>query len=92
MTPEDIPVLPRGVRCGDDRVRGLRVLLGPERVLMLDQIGDAVLRRVNGTDTIRTISEDLARTFCAPRAQVEADVIEYLADLAEKRMVERANG
>ncbi|SDE03649.1 pyrroloquinoline quinone biosynthesis peptide chaperone PqqD [Ruegeria marina] len=88
MTPQSVPYLPRGVRCAHDRVRGVPVLLGPERVLMLDQIGTEVLSRVTGTQSVRAISEDLARTFAAPRDQIETDVMEYLGDLAEKRLVE----
>ena len=92
MTPQCVPCLPRGVRLADDRVRGLRVLLGPERVLMLDQIGDAVLSRVDGARSVRAISEDLARTFAAPRDQIETDVLAYLDDLAEKRLLEARHG
>ena len=92
MTPDCIPFLPRGVRLADDRVRGLRVLLGPERVLMLDQIGDAVLCRVDGASSVRTISEDLSLTFAAPRYQIEADVLAYLDDLTDKRLLEVRHG
>lgn len=92
MTPQCVPCLPRGVRLADDKVRGLRVLLGPERVLMLDQIGDAVLSRVDGARSVRAISEDLARTFAAPRDQIETDVLAYLDDLAEKRLLEARHG
>lgn len=92
MTPQCVPCLPRGVRLADDRVRGLRVLLGPERVLMLDQIGDAVLSRVDGARSVRAISEDLAQTFAAPRDQIETDVLTYLGDLADKRLLEAHHG
>ena len=92
MTPQCVPCLPRGVRLADDNVRGLRVLLGPERVLMLDQIGDAVLSRVDGARSVRAISEDLAQTFAAPRDQIETDVLAYLDDLADKRLLEARHG
>ena len=92
MTPQCVPCLPRGVRLADDRVRGLRVLLGPERVLMLDQIGDAVLSRVDGARSVRAISEDLAQTFSAPRNEIETDVLAYLGDLAKKRLLETRDG
>lgn len=88
MSPGAVPFFPRGVRCAQDRVRGGPVLLGPERVLMLDRIGTEVLGRVNGMQSIRAISEDLARSFSAPLDQIEGDVLEYLQDLAEKRLVE----
>ena len=43
MGVTDRPVLPRGVRLHDDRVRGTKVLLGPETALMLDEIGAAII-------------------------------------------------
>jgi pyrroloquinoline quinone biosynthesis protein D len=92
VTPQCVPYLPRGVRLSDDPLRGLRVLLGPERVLMLDQIGDAVLSRVDGARSVRAISEDLALTFAAPRDEIETDVLAYLGDLADKRLLETRHG
>lgn len=87
ISAEDIAFLPRGVRTHRDQVRAADVLLGPERVLMLDQIGLAILSRLDGAATIADISEDLAQTFEAPRDVIEPDVIEYLADLRDKGFV-----
>lgn len=87
-----IPVLPRGVRTRYDRVRETDVLLGPERVLMLDQIGIAVLSRVNGTATVGAIAQDLSEAYDAPREMIQEDVIAYLTDLAEKRLLDVKNG
>ena len=87
-----VPVLPRGVRMQADRVRGGTVLLGPERVLLLDEIGVAILTRVDGRTAIGAISADLARTYDAPEEAIRGDVIEYLSDLAGKRLVERTDG
>lgn len=87
ITADDIAFLPRGVRTHRDQVRAADVLLGPERVLMLDQIGLAILSRLDGVATVADISEDLARTFEAPREVIEPDVIEYLIDLRDKGFV-----
>ncbi|MEL6100912.1 MAG: PqqD family peptide modification chaperone, partial [Pseudomonadota bacterium] len=76
MTPEAIPTLPRGVRTHYDRVRETDALRRSERVLMLDEIGKAVLDQVDGGASITAISGDLARTYGAPLDQVQADVIE----------------
>ena len=92
MTGADIPVLPRGVRTHFDRVRGVPVLLGPERVLMLDEIGQAVLDKVDGTRPVDQIAAELAEAYGAPLDQVRGDVIEYLDDLAAKRLLDRADG
>lgn len=87
ITAGDIPVLPRGVRCHYDRVRETDVLLGPERVLMLDAIGVAVLSRVDGTCSVAHISEALAAVYDAPRDVIEPDVTAYLQDLVDKGFV-----
>lgn len=87
ITGMDVAYLPRGVRTHRDQVRDTDVLLGPERVLMLDQIGLAILSRLNGAVTVADISADLAKTFAAPLDVIEADVIEYLADLRDKGFV-----
>lgn len=88
----DIPVLPRGVRLGADRVRGSTVLLGPERVLMIDQIGEAILTRIDGQTSVAAICDRLAEAYAAPRDVIEPDVTAYLQDLAEKRLVEVHRG
>lgn len=87
IAPDDVAFLPRGVRTHRDRVREADVLLGPERVLMLDQIGMAILQRLNGVATVADVTDDLAKCFEAPRDVIEPDVIEYLADLKNKGFV-----
>ncbi|MCX7646043.1 MAG: pyrroloquinoline quinone biosynthesis peptide chaperone PqqD [Rhodobacteraceae bacterium] len=88
----DIPVLPRGVRLHPDRVRGLTVLLAPERVLTIDATGAAILSRVDGRRSIGEIAADLARAYAAPAEVIAPDVIDFLQDLAEKRMVDLRHG
>jgi len=92
MNSGDIPALPRGVRRHFDRVRKVEVLLGPERVLMLDAIGCAVLERVDGAASVEAISADLAGVYNAPKDLIEADVIAYLDDLADKRLLDVRHG
>lgn len=83
-----IPYLPRGVRRHFDRVRGRAVLLGPERALMLDPIGDAILGELDGTRSEAQIAAGLAERYGAPLEAVKSDVHEFLSGLAEKRLVE----
>ena len=92
ISSADIPSLPRGVRCHFDKVRNTDVLLGPERVLMLDPIGVAVLYRVDGTAKVSDIAQDLAVAYDAPVDVIEGDVIAYLTDLAEKRLLDVIHG
>ena len=92
MTPASVPSLPRGVRRHHDRVRNVPVLLAPERVLMLDAIGVAVLEKLDGTATIADISSTLAEEYAAPVEVIRQDVIEYPDDLVAKRLVEVSDG
>jgi pyrroloquinoline quinone biosynthesis protein D len=87
IAARDVAFLPRGVRTHRDKVRASDMLLGPERVLVLDQIGLAILSRLDGVASVAEIAEDLAQTFAAPRDVIEPDVIEYLTDLRDKGFV-----
>lgn len=77
----DLPYLPRGVRVIEDRVRGGKVLLGPEKAIALDAIGDAILSRVNGKASFGEIVADLALTYDAPEDQIKQDVKRFLMGL-----------
>lgn len=82
------PVLLRGVRVKHDEVRNMPVLLGPERALMLDQIGAAILAEVDGERDLPTVVARLAAKFNAPEDVIHGDVAEFLTDLADKRLLE----
>lgn len=85
VIPEEaVPKLKPGVRLRFDRARDGWALLAPERVFQLDPVAGEVLRRVDGSWTLRAIIDDLAKAFAAPRAAIAADVQEMLADLAVK--------
>lgn len=77
----DHPYLPRGVRVVADRVRGGKVLLGPEKAVALDPIGEAILSRVTGAVSLGDIIADLATTYAAPRDQIAMDVQQFLVGL-----------
>ncbi len=81
LAPDDRPVLPRGVRVVADRVRGGKVLLGPEKAVALDAIGDAILSRVDGSASFAEIIADLATTYSAPEAQIAGDVQTFMVGL-----------
>ena len=82
------PRLPKGVRLRHDEMRGEWLLLAPERVLKADAIAVEILKRCTGERSIRDIVDDLAATFRADRARIDADVRALLADLAAKRVVD----
>ncbi len=81
LTATDRPYLPRGVRMHKDRVRGGVVLLAPEKAILLDDIGVAILSRVDGKRRFGEIIADLAKTFKAPAEQIETDVQQFLGGL-----------
>lgn len=83
-----VPRLPRGVRLHDDRVRGVPVLLGPERALILDEIGAAILAEVDGERSLATIIDRLALRYAAPRDEIAGDVQGFLDDLQAQRLVD----
>jgi len=87
VTPHQVPYLPRGVRRHYDKVRDTHVLLGPERALMLDETGQAILAELDGTRSIDQIATDLAARYNAPAEAISADMIEFLSGLVDKQMV-----
>lgn len=83
----DRPYLPRGVRVQRDAVRDRMVLQAPEKVIELDDIGVAILSRVDGQTPFGQIVTDLATTYGAPADQVEADVQRFLQSLRSRLYV-----
>lgn len=81
IAPHERPYLPRGVRLMRDHVRDQTVLLAPEKAVALDMVGEAILSRVNGADSLDEIVTDLATTFDAPRDQIATDVQRFLQGL-----------
>ncbi|MFV0382845.1 pyrroloquinoline quinone biosynthesis peptide chaperone PqqD [Paracoccus sp. (in: a-proteobacteria)] len=71
----------------DDRVRGGKVLLAPEKVIALDAIGEAILSRVDGRTSFAGIVDDLAATYAAPRDRIEQDVQRFLTTLRARVFV-----
>ena len=88
LAPRDVPFLPRGVRVQPDRVRGGMVLLAPEKAVALDEIGVAILSRVDGQASLGQIVRDLAQTYQAPEDQIAADVQSFLQGLRARVFVQ----
>jgi len=91
VTNARIPVLPRGVRMHFDKVRGQNVLLAPERSLFLDETGHAILSEVDGQRSIAEIARHLAALYNAPEDAIASDIVEFVDDLADKRVMEFAD-
>jgi pyrroloquinoline quinone biosynthesis protein D len=88
MNTDPVPLLPRGTRLHHDRVRDTMVLLVPERALLLDEIGTAILQEVDGRSTLAAISARLAERYGAPLEDVANDVRGFLDGLAAQRLVD----
>ncbi len=82
------PRLAPGVVPRHDRARGGWVLLGPERVLVLDDVALEVIRTCTADQTTVAQGVDrLAKAFDAPRAAIAADVLDMLNDLRNRGFI-----
>jgi pyrroloquinoline quinone biosynthesis protein D len=87
LSAGSVPHLPRGVRVHHDTIRNTHVLLAPERAFDLDDIALEVLKLVDGRRNIREIASNLAARYDADQDLIEADVIDMLNGLANRRIV-----
>lgn len=91
LTDGAVPHLPRGVRLRMDQVRQRTVLLAPERTVALDPVGCAILGKVDGVRSLKTIIDELAAAYNAPRERIAQDVTAFLQDLANRRFLDFAS-
>jgi pyrroloquinoline quinone biosynthesis protein D len=78
------PVLPRYVRLHHDAGRGRWVLLAPERIIEPNAIALDVLRLCDGARDLPAIAEELASAYDAAPAEILADIMDLLQDLADR--------
>jgi pyrroloquinoline quinone biosynthesis protein D len=77
-----------GVVLRHDATRDHWHLLGPERILVLDEIALEIVRACVDTGaTVAAGIDDLAARFDAPRAEIAADVLALLDDLHNRGFV-----
>jgi pyrroloquinoline quinone biosynthesis protein D len=79
-----VPGFRRGVKFRFDTVRDTWAVLAPERMFVPDQQAVEVLKLIDGKRSVRQIVDDLCVRYDAPADLVLADVVEMLADLADK--------
>jgi len=84
MAPDTVPRLWKLARLDHDPVRGRAVLLYPEGAVLLNDTGRAVLELVDGRRTVREIAAILGERY---QADVSADVVQYLSDLAARELI-----
>ena len=83
-----VPSFARGYRLRHDAVRGVTVVLAPERLITLNDPSVAVLQLVDGERTVAEIAAALAARFEAPVEIVEADVRALLRDLQREGAIQ----
>ena len=88
IADEARPVLPRGVRLHYDGVREAWTLVAPERAILLDEAGQAILAEVDGERSVAEIAARLAERFAAPVEEILGDTREFLGGLADRRLVD----
>ncbi len=85
-----VPALWKLARLEFDAVRGQRVLLYPEGVVLLNDTGAAILELVDGRRSIADISATLQERYSC--GDVTHDIAEYLGGLAAQGLVRWRSG
>ena len=87
ITATSVPALRRGVRRQFDAVRNAAILMAPERVIVLDDIADAIIGECNAVATVREITARLAARFATAPENIAADITGFLQALVDKGLV-----
>ena len=80
--PDSVPSLTARALLRHDAVRGVDLLLLPERVLTLNATARAIVARCDGRQTVREIAADLQRAY--GREGLERPVVRLLQRLGEQ--------
>lgn len=86
MSDDAKPKLAPGVKLREDKQRGA-VLLGPERILELDEIAQAIVAQFDGTKRVSEIAAALAKEYNEQADVVRADIESLIKDLTAKGYV-----
>ncbi len=82
-----MPRLRRGVRRQFDKARNTAVLMAPERVVVLDDIADAIVAECDGQRSVAEIVAALAARYQAPEEEISNDVRDFFESLADAALV-----
>lgn len=86
FAPGFAPKLAKRARLRFDRHSGRHMIVYPERGLVLNASAAAIAERCDGSRTVSQIVDELEAD--APRSEVERDVLEFVALLATKGLLE----
>jgi pyrroloquinoline quinone biosynthesis protein D len=62
--------------------------MAPERVIMLDDIGDAILSECDAVSSIEEITARLSERFTTPAEDIRDDVLAFLQTLIDKGLIQ----
>ena len=82
------PRLRPGVRLQWDHVRKQWVLLAPERVLTLDEIGVALIKKLDGNRRLSSVALDCSHEYDAPLTEITRDIMDFVQTLVDKQILE----
>lgn len=86
MTEADAVTLQPFARPRFDGVRGHWMINAPERVIVLDEIGKAIVDQLTG-QTLGEAIDALATAYDAPREAIAADVLSFVSELNAKGLL-----
>ena len=87
LTPTSVPALRRGVRRQFDKARNVPLLMAPERVIMLDDIADAIVSECDAVSSVEEITTRLSARFATPAEDIQGDVLAFLQTLLDKGLI-----
>ena len=87
IPPSVTPQFDYGVRLKHDKVRERYVVLGPERLIELNQTGTAIMSEIDGQSTITDIISRLATRFEVNPNDITQDVVEFCTSMIMRRVL-----
>ena len=91
VTSQSVPSLPSHIRLQFDDLRQKWVVLAPERVLWPDDVSVDILKKCDGAGSADEIIDGLAQDYNADRSVIGTDVIEFLQDWSDRRLLQVAS-
>jgi pyrroloquinoline quinone biosynthesis protein D len=62
--------------------------MAPERVIILDEIADAIVSECDAVSSVEEILFRLSERFSAPTEEIQADVLAFLQQLLDKGLIQ----
>lgn len=82
------PKLAAKAQLRHDRKNDQHVLLYPEKGLLLNPTGTAIVKLCTGKHTLREIIDQLAEQFRAPASKIQPEVVSFLDSLLERGLLQ----